>query len=61
MKKCIYEGERLHRVEYYRDGKLHREDGPAVIVYDCCGAHVEEKFYEDGVEIKKDCLLFDIV
>lgn len=38
---------------YYRDGKKHREDGPAV-VYRCADGTTEsEEFYRDGIKVKQ--------
>jgi hypothetical protein len=38
--------------EYRRDGKRHREDGPAVVQRETCG--IAETYYLDGVERSKD-------
>jgi hypothetical protein len=39
--------------KYYRDGKLHREDGPASVRRNPDGSAVEE-YYLDGVKFQKD-------
>lgn len=44
--------------EWYRDGKYHREDGPAVIEYAENGRVKAEKYYLDGEEVPGTASLF---
>jgi hypothetical protein len=43
----------MTQAEYYRDGKLHREDGPAVIFKDIDGSTVE-KYFRNGKRHRED-------
>lgn len=42
------------RMEWYTDGKLHRNSGPAVIVFDKSGRIIERKFYKNGKSTDKE-------
>jgi hypothetical protein len=39
---------------YYRDGKKHREDGPAVLYRDADGTTAREEFYLNDIKVKKE-------
>lgn len=50
-KVSYYEDGATKTEEYMKAGKLHRENGPAVISYDDMGVVVEEKWFLDGREV----------
>lgn len=41
---------------WYKDGKLHRTNGPAIIRNNYRDNVYEHEYYVDGVKVEKDCL-----
>lgn len=49
----IYRNNRIHEVQYWKNGKYHRMFGPAIIVYD--GKDIaSEKWYQYGRKLSDD-------
>ena len=63
MEKCFtkYHNDKIYSVEYRNEfGKLHKEDGPAVIFYSITGNIVSEHYYINNKKIDNE-LQFEIL
>ena len=50
----IYSDEKGKRHEYYKNGKRHNKDGPAVIRYDLKGCIISEEYYIENMRHRDD-------
>lgn len=49
----IYRNNHISEIQYWKYGKLHREHGPAIIIYDGMNCNIE-KWYKNGLALSEE-------